>query len=269
MSREIAAGVLLRVAYEGTEFHGWASQKGARTVQEALLGAVRAIDDGVRGVRGASRTDAGVHAEWQLASFDTSRRLEARAWALAINQHLPDDVAVRAACDAPIGFNPRFAAHNKLYRYRLLIDPVRDPLQRKVAWRIGRGIDLALLEREARGIVGERDFAAFRSASDERENTVRHVRRVEVERSFDTRIVSIAVEGSGFMHNMVRIIVGTLVDVATGRLAEGAIARGLETRDRRVLGTTAPAQGLTLERIDLRASEEGNQVGAWWPDSAP
>jgi tRNA pseudouridine38-40 synthase len=255
-------GVLLEVAYDGTAFHGWAAQRERRTVEETLLGAVRAIDPRVTKVRGTSRTDAGVHAEGQLVAFDTERDIPARGWVLGLNQHLPDDVAVRAARAVPPGYAPRFAARGKRYRYRVLVDPVRDPPWRTRAWRVA-DVDAAVLAREAEAAHGTHDFAAFRSAGDERDLTVRTITRLAIEpESSDPRVLGVVVEGNAFLYNMVRILVGTLVDVARGRLAPGAVERALASRDRRDAGTTAPAHGLVLERVDVELPAE---VGERWP----
>jgi tRNA pseudouridine38-40 synthase len=260
----VANGVLLTIAYDGTAFHGWAAQKDARTVHEVVLGAIRAIDPRASEPRGASRTDAGVHAEGQLAAFDTEKTIAMRGWVLGINQHLPEDAAVRAARAVPEGFNPRFASQGKRYRYSLLLDQVRDPRHRDRAWRIGDAIDLDAMAKEAEAIVGTHDFAAFRSSADEREETVRTLTRVAIEReASDPRVVGIVVCGSAFLHNMVRIIAGTLVDVGRGRLEPGACARALASKERRLLGVTAPAQGLTLERVEVvRGHDETEDA---WP----
>jgi tRNA pseudouridine38-40 synthase len=266
-----ARGVLLEVAYDGTDYHGWASQKGVRTVEETLFGAVAAIDPRVRGVRGTSRTDAGVHAEGQLVAFDTAMDIPPRGWVLGLNQHLPDDIAVRAARPVPPGFAPRFAARGKRYRYRVLVDPVRDPAWRTRAWRVSE-VDRDAVMREAERAVGTHDFVAFRSAGDARDNTVRTLSRVTIE-THGTRpsaapcaqaegsLLSVVVEGNAFLYNMVRILVGTLIDVGRGRLEAGAVARALEGRDRRLAGVTAPAHGLVLERVEVDVPGGGEP----WP----
>lgn len=254
-------GVLVQVAYDGTAFSGWAAQKGARTVEDTLRGAILAVDPRAVGPRGTSRTDAGVHAESQLAAFDATLNIPPRGWVLTLNQHLPDDVAVRAARHVPAGFSPRFASKKKRYRYDLLLDKVRDPLLCNRAWRIGYDMDMERVEREARSIVGTHDFVAFRSAGDERAETVRTIHTVAVTRT-DERRWSIAIEGNAFLYNMVRILVGTLVDVGRGHLAEGTIARAIAGKDRSLAGQTAPAHGLTLAAVDIGLPEGS---GERWP----
>jgi tRNA pseudouridine38-40 synthase len=254
-------GVLLEVAYDGTAFHGWAAQKNARTVQDTLQGAILAIDPRAGAVRGASRTDAGVHANGQLAAYDTELDIPARGWTLGLNQHLPEDLAVRAARSVPSGFSPRLSNRGKRYRYRVLVDPVRDPGWRTRAWRLPE-LDVDVMKDEAVAARGTHDFAAFRSAGDARATTVRTLARVDVERDADPRVVSVVVEGDAFLYNMVRILVGTMADVARGRLARGAVARALAARDRRVAGTTAPAHGLVLEWVDVALPES---AGERWP----
>jgi len=183
---------------------------------------------------------------------------------LTLNQHLPDDVAVRWAQLIPSGYSPRFASRKKRYRYDLLLDKVRDPLLSNRAWRIGYDMDMERLERESRSIVGTHDFAAFRAAGDERTETVRTIHSVEVGTTSDNRARrwSITIEGSAFLYNMVRILIGTLVDVGRGQLAEGAIVRALAGKERSLAGQTAPAHGLTLASIDVGLPEG---AGERWP----
>ncbi|MFO0675187.1 MAG: tRNA pseudouridine(38-40) synthase TruA [Polyangiaceae bacterium] len=252
MTDEAKIGVLVTVAYDGTNFHGWARQEAVRTVEATLTGAVRSIDGTVDEVRGSSRTDSGVHALGQLVAFDTSKTaIPLKGWVLGLNQTLPDDVAVRSARHVPVGFVPRFAAKGKRYRYRLHTEPVRSPLVRDRAWHVPRSLDRQRMEREAAAVVGTHDFAAFRSASDERTMTVRTITRVVVETDPETGGLAVVVEGTGFMHNMVRILVGTLVDVGTGRKSEGTIAKALASKERGDAGITAPAHGLVLDEVHV------------------
>jgi tRNA pseudouridine38-40 synthase len=255
-------GVLVTVAYDGAKFSGWATQKDTRTVEDALRGAILALDPSAAGPRGTSRTDAGVHAEGQLAAFDASVAMPARGWVLALNQHLPDDVAIRAARPVPVAYSPRFASKRKRYSYFLLLDKVRDPLMNR-AWRIGYDMDMDRLEREARAIVGTHDFAAFRAAGDERAETTRTIHSVAVTRQKDDpRLVAITITGNAFLYNMVRILVGTLVDVARGHLEEGTIAKALASKSRAHGGQTAPAHGLVLQSIEVDLPDGSGEP---WP----
>lgn len=257
------SGVLLTLGYDGTQFSGWATQRDARTVEEALRGAILALDPRAMGPRGCSRTDAGVHAEGQLAAFDATLTMPPRGWVLQLNQNLPEDVSVRAARAVAVAYNPRFTSKKKRYRYLLVRDKVPDPLLRSRAWRVGFDMDMDKMVREARAIVGTHDFAAFRSAKDVREITVRTISHVAVEQlAFDPRLWTITVEGNSFLYNMVRILVGTLVDVSRDNLPEGAIVRALEAKERGVAGQTAPAHGLTLQHIE---ADFGAEAGPPWP----
>jgi len=255
-------GILLTVAYDGTDFSGWAYQKVGRTVADALNGAVLAVDAKAGPLRGTSRTDAGVHAEMQMVAFDASLEIAPRNWVLGINSHLPKDVAVRRAQYVPLDFNPRFRCNEKTYRYRLLTDRVRDPLHRHYAWRVPHPLDVQKMNEEAKSALGTHDFRAFRSSGDERTDTVRTLTQMDVIQSSDERGIDIVVTGDAFLYNMVRILVGTLVDVGRGKTEPGTIARALANGERGILGETAPAQGLTLERVVLALPSESGEA---WP----
>jgi tRNA pseudouridine38-40 synthase len=260
------AGILFTVAYDGGPFSGFAPQPAQRTIAGELLGALQAVDPSIREIRGASRTDAGVHALGQRVAFDPGKDIPPRGWALAANRHLPREIAVQRAAFVPRGFTPRFANRGKRYRYLLLRSPVRDPFLDGRVWR-AEGIEgdeaLARARLEAASAVGTHDFSAFRSSSDPRENTVRTLQQVTVEIDpADPRLVRVEVEGDAFMHNMVRILVGTIVDVARKRLAPGAIARALASHERTDAGITAPPDGLYLVHVAL--SDEGSEG---WPPS--
>lgn len=252
-------GVLLTVAYDGRELAGFAKQRSARTVAGELEGALREIDPRISDVRGASRTDSGVHARGQRVAFDPDAERPLAAWVMGVARHLPETIVVRRAARVARGFVPRFNARSKHYRYVLLADGMRDPFWAGRAWRIAelRSDDaLARAAVEAASAVGTHDFAAFKTASDPRTMTVRTLSSVTVSRDpQDARIVRVDVHGNAFMHNMVRILVGTIVDVARERLDPGAIARALASRNRSDGGITAPPDGLYLESMDLDVEE--------------
>jgi tRNA pseudouridine38-40 synthase len=248
---DLAHGVLLTVAYDGSTFSGFARQPNARTIAGELDGALRAVEPRASLVRGASRTDAGVHARGQRVAFDVPRELPARAWLHSLNRELPDAIAVRRAALVLPGFEPRFVAQRKTYRYVLIESGVPSPFQRARAWRIAERLNHEAMLEAALPLVGEHDFAAFRAAEDQRENTVRELFRIEVRTrsSDDGSVTEIVVEGNRFMHRMVRIIVGSLVDVGLGRLDASALATALVAKRRETLGRTAPPEGLYLDEI--------------------
>ncbi|MFI5302050.1 MAG: tRNA pseudouridine synthase A, partial [Polyangiales bacterium] len=227
----------------------------------AIAAAIATIDPGVTRVSGASRTDSGVHASGQVVFFDPMRTIEPRGWVLGLNSRLPNDVAVRAARLVPRGLRPGDVSVGKRYRYLVLRDLMRDPLLDRFAWRITDPLDLDRMQREADALLGTHDFKAFRSSKDERTATARTLTSVALRvgdddaftgpRWRDPRLFSITVDGTAFLHNMVRIIVGTLVDVGRGRCEPGVVARGFDTGDRNRLGMTAPAHGLHLEEVQL------------------
>lgn len=276
----------LTVSYDGAQFCGFAPQREGRTVYGVLLAAVRTMDRSVERLRGASRTDAGVHALGQRVIFDPARAIAPRGWALGLNSRLPSDLAIRSVRSVARGLDPRDVSHGKRYRYRVLRDPLRDPTLDRFAWRIDDALDVARVRREAEDLRGTHDFKAFRTSSDAREITTRTMTSVAIldgadaakpstgPRFCDPRLLAIEIEGTAFLHNMVRIIAGTLVDVGRGRLEPGAVKRGFETGERASLGMTAPPHGLWLEEvlIDERklaaaslTNEHNSPEAASWP----
>ncbi|MFO0625239.1 MAG: tRNA pseudouridine(38-40) synthase TruA [Polyangiales bacterium] len=246
--------VRLVVRYDGASFSGWQRQRGVPTVQEALEDAASAMSVARVTVRGAGRTDAGVHALAQVASFETPAEIPAHGWRLGLNARLPPTVAVWDARTVREGFDPRRASAGKRYRYVLHAHPDRDPLLHRRAWHLYGPLDLDLMRAEAAALVGTHDFRAFRAADCERLTTVRALWRVDVRRGFGARddLVAVEVEGTAFLKNMVRVIVGTLVDVGRGRLPAGTVRARLADGDRTRGGITAPPDGLYLDEVFLR-----------------
>ena len=261
MTPETRFGVLLTVAYDGARFAGFARQRDTRTVAGELDGAVRAVDPTASLVRGTSRTDAGVHALAQRVAFDTRLDIPSRGWALALARHTSHEIAIVEAARVAPDYDPRSHAVRKLYRYLVLRSPVRDPFLEGRAWRVEERLNHAAMQAEAQALLGSHDFRAFRTSADARVDTVRTVFRADVLEGTDSRILCVEIEGDRFLHRMVRIIVGTLVDVGRARLAPGAVNRALSTHDRRVLGITAPPDGLYLAKLVL--DDDGQDK---WPD---
>lgn len=244
--------VILTVAYDGSAFSGIAPQVNANTVSAELLKAISTMDPSVVSLRIASRTDAGVHARGQVVSFETRMNIPSRGWQLGLSSALPSTIAVVAVTQTLPGFDPSKRAVTKAYRYLILQGSIRDPFLHARAWRIFDPLVLDLMRQEAQALLGEHDFRAFRSAADIRANTVRRIESASLSQDpAHQRVLRFDIVGNRFMYNMVRIIVGTLVDVGRGRVAPGAIQRAIASGDREDLGVTAPAEGLYLEQVVL------------------
>lgn len=240
----------LVLEYDGTGFAGWQRQPGtARTVQGVLERAFARVSADAVVVTGAGRTDAGVHAEGQVASVRAATRLDPATLHRALNALLPRDVAVVSLARAPDSFHARRAARSKLYVYRLWAHPIRSPLRERFALWLREPLDLAALREASALLIGTHDFASFCAAGGAARTTVRTVSRAEWHGTAPGALC-FAVEGPGFLRHMVRNLVGSLLEVARGRRPPGWIAELLALRDRTRAGPTAPARGLTLVRIE-------------------
>jgi len=237
----------LIIEYDGTDFAGWQRQAGQRTVQQCLEDAFAVMTGGPVGVRGAGRTDAGVHADGQVASVEVASRIPALGFMRGLNSNLPRDIAVLDVTDMPTGFNARWGARGKIYRYLIWNHPVRSPRRARDSWHLFAPLDVHAMRRAADILRGEHDFRAFRAADCERRTTVRVLRRFDVGR--EGGLITCEVEGTAFLKNMVRILVGTLVAVGHAKMTEAAIHELLVNGDRTRAGMTAPACGLTLAKV--------------------
>jgi len=245
-------GVLLTLAYDGATFSGFAPQSTGNTVAGVLSRAILAMDPSASVLRVASRTDAGVHARGQVACFDAELRIESRGWLLGLSGHLPPQISVQRVARVPLGFNPSHAALAKTYQYWILRGTVRDPFLHGRAWRVHERLDEAAMAREAQTLLGTHDFAAFRGSRDRRGNTVRTITEATLrELPGQPRCLMFEIRGDRFLYHMVRIIVGTLVDIGRGSCEPGAFARAIKSGQRTDLGMTAPPDGLYLDRIEL------------------
>jgi tRNA pseudouridine38-40 synthase len=200
-------------------------------------------------VTGAGRTDAGVHAEGQVAAAVLETRLDAETLLRALNAHLPRDLAVVTCATARDGFDPRREATGKLYRYAVWNAPAPSPLRRRRFHHVPGPLDVAAMKDGAAHLVGRHDFASFQAAGSAITETVRTLHRVEVAGQSGTEL-TFHVEGDGFLRHMVRNLVGTLLEIGAGRRPAGSLPALLAARDRTQAGPTAPARGLTLVRVD-------------------
>jgi tRNA pseudouridine38-40 synthase len=239
--------VRLVIEYDGTAFGGWQRQSNARTVQAVLEEALAGMTGGPVTLRGAGRTDAGVHARAQVACFETEVTIPLEGFRKGLNAALPGDVAVVTADEVAPDFDARRSARGKHYCYRLWTRPSRSPIACRWAWHVWQPLDLDAMQRAATALLGEHDFSAFRASDCERKNPVRVLRRADVTR--EGEVVRLDFEATAFLKNMVRILAGTLVEVGQGRRDAGSMATLLEGRDRTQTGRTAPPHGLTLERV--------------------
>jgi tRNA pseudouridine38-40 synthase len=239
----------LLIEYDGTDFHGWQRQENAPSVQATIEDALAAMTGRPTIVRGAGRTDAGVHALGQVAHFDTdAHNIPLHGFRRGLNSVLPRTIAIRDVAEVPPDFDARFSARGKLYRYQIWNEETRSPRIDRFVWHDRRPLDVARMNEGARLLVGRHDFAAFRAADCERRTTVRNVTRLEITR--EGSLVTLEIEADAFLKNMVRIITGTLVEIGRGRRALDTIPALLASGDRTQAGITAPPQGLTLVRVD-------------------
>jgi tRNA pseudouridine38-40 synthase len=240
----------LDVQYEGTRFRGWAKQPGLRTVEGELeLALETVLRERVR-LSVAGRTDAGVHAVAQVVSFACHAAVDPRRLRLSLNSLLPDDVAVRTVLRAPDGFEARAAA-SRTYRYRLWLAPVKPVHERTYVWPLRGELDREALVTTARLLIGHHDFAALTPSAHLYHSCVREVRSATwlqppAEHGDE---LWFEISAGSFLHNMVRVAVGSMVDVAQGRLTAEGFVEGLASGERRRLGATAPARGLALVAV--------------------
>ncbi len=242
----------LLIEYDGTPFHGWqrqaGGQGGAASVQEALEQAAARLARGAVATIVAGRTDAGVHAEGQVVALSLGRSFPTEKLAAALNYHLrPHPIAVLRAVPAPAGWNPRFSAIRRIYRYRILNRPAPPALAAGRVWHLPQALDAAAMAEAARPLLGRHDFSSFRAAGCQASGPLRTLARLEVCREGEA--IAITAEARSFLYHQVRNIVGSLKLVGEGRWEPARIAAVLAARDRRAAGPTAPAAGLALVAV--------------------
>lgn len=239
--------VRLTLEYDGTRYAGWQVQENAPTIQGTLEAALAKLLKGPVRVTGSGRTDAGVHALAQVANFRTSARVPLRGFFHGLNSLLPPDVTVRRVEEVPLDFDSRRSAKEKAYQYFLHVGRAPSAFARRTSWELARPLNLEAVREAARTFVGSHDFGAFRAAGCDAPHSVRTVHAMSVEERGD--FVEIGVRGTGFLRHMVRIMVGTLVEIGLGRQPPQIVAELLRCCDRDRAGRTAPPQGLFLAEV--------------------
>ena len=244
---------VLKIAYDGTAYAGWQRQKNALSVQESLEGAIlSALGEDVR-VTASGRTDAGVHAAGQVCHFDSDKiTVPPEKMPDCLNRYLPPDIRAIEGWEGDEGFDSNRSAKRKTYCYSLYVSAREMPLKDRFSVRIDDAPSLEILQAKAKLFEGEHDFKAFCASGSSVKTTVRRVYQVRVEegKSYGSRDLKIYVTGNGFLYNMVRTMVGELLDLALDRRLEESLFTAYETGDRSLLGKTMPARGLTLLNVE-------------------
>lgn len=239
--------VKLTIAYDGTNYCGWQVQPNGITVEEVLNKVLQKLTGEDILVIGASRTDSGVHALGNVAVFDTETTIPADRIAMALNQRLPEDIVVTKSEEVPLDFHPRYCDCSKTYEYHIINTRIPIPTKRLTNYFVSYELDLDKMRKAAGYLVGEHDFVSFCNVRTDVEDTVRIIHTLDILQNGDE--ITIRITGNGFLYNMVRIIVGTLIRVGRGFYEPEKMKEILEAKDRKAAGVTAPAHGLFLVEI--------------------
>lgn len=238
----------LIIEYDGTDYHGWQVQAGDITIQSVIQKALALMTKEPIILHGSGRTDAGVHALGQAASFKTSARIPAAAYTAGLNSLLPDDIVIRSCEPMDDAFHARFSARRKTYRYHILNRPLPSAIRRRFAWHIRKPLGIDSMRRAAACILGEHDFKSFEGTGSPRAHTIRTVMAADVHEKEDGLVV-FEITADGFLRYMVRNLVGTLVDVGLSKTSVDAFQQILDSKNRDAAGATAPPHGLFLVEV--------------------
>ena len=240
--------IKLTIAYDGTNYCGWQIQPNGITIEEVLNKALTKMLDEEIIIIGASRTDSGVHAMGNVAVFDTETTIPADKIGVALNQRLPDDIVITKSEEVPLDFHPRYCNCSKTYEYHIINTRIPIPTKRLTNYFVSYVLDIDKMRQAASYLVGEHDFVSFCNVRTDVENTVRTITELDILTNGNE--ITIRITGNGFLYNMVRIIVGTLIRVGRGFYEPEKVKEILEAKDRKAAGVTAPAHGLMLVEIN-------------------
>ena len=239
--------IKLTIAYDGTNYCGWQIQPNGITIEEILNKALSKMTGEEISVIGASRTDSGVHAMGNVAVFDTETTIPTEKIAVALNQRLPDDIVITKSEEVALDFHPRYCDCSKTYEYHIINTRIPIPTKRLTNYFVSYVLDIDKMRQAASYLVGEHDFVSFCNVRTDVENTVRTITALDIITNGNE--ITIRITGNGFLYNMVRIIVGTLIRVGRGFYEPEKVKEILEAKDRKAAGVTAPAHGLMLVEI--------------------
>ena len=243
----------MRIAYDGTNYCGWQMQDNGITIEEVINRELSKLLNEDIHVIGASRTDSGVHALGNVAVFDTETRIPGEKISFALNQRLPDDIRVVESKEVAPDFHPRYCNSIKTYEYKILNRTFPLPTERLYSHFVYMKLDVEKMRKAAEYIVGEHDFKSFCSSGSQVENTVRTVYSLDIDKTGD--MISIVIKGNGFLYNMVRIIVGTLIKVGLGVYPPEHVKEIIEARDRAMAGQKIAACGLMLVKLEYEGMD--------------
>jgi tRNA pseudouridine38-40 synthase len=247
----MTANFKLIIEYDGSRYHGWQRQKEDRSIQGEIEKTLKTITTRDVTLIGSGRTDAGVHAQGQVANFKCNTRLEAEALMNGLNHLLENDIVIKGCEPVSATFHARYDARSKVYHYRILNRPLPAAIGRQYSWFIRKALNREAMRAAIAHIIGPHDFKAFEGTGSPRQHTTRHVYSAELSEQ-DNGLLVFQIEADGFLRYMVRNIVGTLVDVGLEKLTPHDFKRILDSQDRSQAGATAPAQGLTLIKVNYK-----------------
>ena len=236
------------ISYDGTRYAGWQFQTNALSVQETIEAALKKIIGGSVKLKGAGRTDSGVHARYQVANFHTDSKLPLEKIKNALNSRLPKDILINSAEEVRRTFDSQRCARSKYYRYAVTTSYFVDPFIRHFVARFSYPLNINAMRRAAVQLVGRHDFKAFQASGSKEKDTIRTIEKIRIEKKGD--LVYINVWADGFLYNMVRTISGTLLEIGRGKLPESVISDILKKKARSMAGPTAPAKGLCLMKVE-------------------
>ena len=242
--------IKLTIAYDGTNYCGWQIQPNGITIEEVINRTLSKLTGENIQVIGASRTDSGVHAMGNVAVFDTETTIPAEKIAMALNQRLPEDIVIVKSEEVAADFHPRYCDCSKTYEYHIINTRIPVPTKRLTNYFVSYNLNIDDMRKAAAYLVGEHDFVSFCNVRTDVENTVRTITELDILTNGDE--ITIRITGDGFLYNMVRIIVGTLIRVGRGFYEPEKVKEILEAKDRKAAGVTAPPQGLMLMKIEYK-----------------